>query len=79
MMWEPEATAFNATTTRAGEGGGVPWHQRAIPLPVLGVFSAFLAIGQPVMFLAEEARKGIMRRIEARRTARRSNLAARPT
>jgi len=46
------------------------------PLPLQ--YWGFLFLYAPVMFLAEEARKGIMRRIEARRTARRSNLAARP-
>jgi len=46
------------------------------PLPLQ--YWGFLFLYAPVMFLAEEARKGIMRRIEARRTARRSNPAARP-
>jgi len=44
-----------------------------LPLP----YWAFLFLYAPVMFLAEEARKAVMRQIEARRLARRPKLVAR--
>jgi magnesium-transporting ATPase (P-type) len=46
-----------------------------LPLPYWG----FLFLYAPVMFLAEEARKAVMRRIEARRLARRPTGVARAT
>ncbi len=45
------------------------------PLPLR--YWGFLLLYAPVMFLAEEARKGVMRRIDAHRAARRSKLVVR--
>jgi magnesium-transporting ATPase (P-type) len=45
------------------------------PLPLR--YWLFLLMYPPIMFLAEEARKAIMRRIEARRPTRQPKLAAR--
>jgi hypothetical protein len=45
------------------------------PLPL--TYWGFLALYPPIMFMAEEARKMVMRRIEAHRSARQLELAMR--
>ncbi|MFQ5668429.1 MAG: glycosyltransferase family 39 protein, partial [Candidatus Binatia bacterium] len=42
LLWEPERAVLNATAARARRRPHIPWRQRGLPVPVLGVFSALL-------------------------------------